>query len=234
MLAGYYRHSDAVKIGMTRERPEPFYIAGALGLDFLNSVATPIDTPVEWLSSGDDLIQWLEGADLISVDAAAALRESALPGELDAVAAQARALREWFRTFVHAHKGKPLKASALRELEPLNTLLARDHEFGQVVARDDKLQWVEQRRWRSPDALLLPIAKALADLVCNENFADVKACEGATCSLLYVDRTRSRGRRWCSMAVCGNRWKQAAHRVRSADPLRNKSGRQQKVEPKHN
>lgn len=228
MLAGYYRHHGAVKTGMTRERPEPFYIAGALGLDFLNSIATPIDTPVEWLSSGDDLLQWLERANLIPMDAAAALRKSALPGELDAVATQARALREWFRAFVHAHRGKPLKAGALRELEPLNALLARDHEFGQVVARNNKLQWLEQRRWRSPDTLLLPIAKALADLVCNEDFADVKACEGSACSLLYVDRTRGRARRWCSMAVCGNRWKQAAHRVRSADRLRNKSRRRQK------
>ncbi|MGB6892839.1 MAG: CGNR zinc finger domain-containing protein, partial [Xanthobacteraceae bacterium] len=27
-------------------------------------------------------------------------------------------------------------------------------------------------------------------------------------------RTRSRARKWCSMAICGNRAKQAAHRNR--------------------
>jgi predicted RNA-binding Zn ribbon-like protein len=197
-------------------RPEPFFIAGAVGLDFLNSIATPVDTPVEWLSSGDDLLEWLERADLIPRDVAAGLCKSALPGELDAVAAQARALREWFRGFVHAHKGKPLEPKALGELEPLNQLLARDDEFEQIVVRNG-LACVRQRRWRSADALLLPIAKALADLVCNENFLYIKACEGAVCSLLYIDRTRARARRWCSMAVCGNRWKQAAHRVRNSN-----------------
>ena len=44
--------------------------------------------------------------------------------------------------------------------------------------------------------------------------ANVKACEGAACTLLFVDHTRSRARRWCSMAICGNRAKQAAHRRR--------------------
>jgi predicted RNA-binding Zn ribbon-like protein len=109
----------------------------------------------------------------------------------------------------------------LSELEPLNHLLSRDNEFRQiVVSRDSEsfpFRMIQQRRWHSADALLLPIAKVLGELVCNENFAYVKACEGSTCSLLYVDRTRTRARRWCSMAVCGNRWKQAAHRVRKRE-----------------
>ena len=70
------------------------------------------------------------------------------------------------------------------------------------------------RRWRSPESLLLPIGVALARLVCEEDFADVKACEGASCTLVFADRTRRRARRWCSMGVCGNRAKQAAHRSR--------------------
>lgn len=206
---------------MTDKRPEPLFIAGSVGLDFLNSIATPADMPVEWLASGEDLLEWLQRAQLLSGDTAAALRKSALPGEIDAVAAQARTLREWFRGFVHAHRGKPLKASALDHLEPLNQLLGRDQGFKQIVVRSEKnavlspLRVTQLRRWSSPDSLLLPIAEALADVVCNEDFANIKACEGSICSLLYVDRTRAQARRWCSMAVCGNRSKQAAHRGRA-------------------
>jgi predicted RNA-binding Zn ribbon-like protein len=54
----------------------------------------------------------------------------------------------------------------------------------------------------------------MADLVCADDFTHVKACEGPTCTLLFVDRTRGHARRWCSMAVCGNRAKQASHRER--------------------
>ena len=65
-----------------------------------------------------------------------AFRKSAVPGELDGIAAQARALRDWFKLFVYKHMGRPLEPTALRELEPLNQLLARDEEFGQIVVRD--------------------------------------------------------------------------------------------------
>ncbi|HWA47612.1 MAG TPA: CGNR zinc finger domain-containing protein [Dongiaceae bacterium] len=73
------------------------------------------------------------------------------------------------------------------------------------------------RRWRAPDSLLLPIGQAMARFVCDEDFADVKACEGPNCTLMFVDHTRGRKRRWCSMAICGNRTKAAAHRKRLKD-----------------
>jgi predicted RNA-binding Zn ribbon-like protein len=212
---------------MTATRPPPFFIADNTGLDFLNSIAVPADTKVEWLASGEDLLAWLKQARLVPGDVLDGLRKSALPGELDAITAQARALRDWFKPFVYKHMGKPLEPNALRQLEPLNQLLARDEQFGQIVVRDRRhdqgqekggisgLTWRQQRRWQSPESLLLPIARSLAELVCTEDFTYVKACEGPPCTLLFVDRTRGHGRRWCSMAVCGNRAKQAAHRKRT-------------------
>ena len=76
----------------------------------------------------------------------------------------------------------PLPAKAVKKLKSLNQVLARDEEFGQIVARDHKrsneapsdLKWEVQRRWRSPEALLIPIAKAMAELVCSEDFSDIK------------------------------------------------------------
>jgi predicted RNA-binding Zn ribbon-like protein len=215
---------------MTAIRPPPFFIADNLGLDFLNTIAVPVDTKVEWLSSGEDLFAWLKQAGLVPGDVLAALRKSAVPGELDGIAAQARALRDWFKLFIYKHMGRPLEPASLRELQPLNQLLARDEEFGQIVVRDrlhdqehDRgqeksgsggLAWRPQRRWQSPESLLFPIARSLADLICAEDFTYVKACEGPPCTLLFVDRTRGHARKWCSMAVCGNRAKQAAHRNR--------------------
>jgi predicted RNA-binding Zn ribbon-like protein len=51
--------------------------------------------------------------------------------------------------------------------------------------------------------------------VTTVDFTHVKGCEWHTCTLLFVDTTGKRIRRWCSMAICGNRAKQAAHRERS-------------------
>src|SRR5262245_17195561 len=121
---------------MPDSRPAPFFVGGAPALDFLNSIATPADVPVEWISSGQDLLDWLQAADLVAPDALAAMRRTTVPGELDGVAAQARALREWFRGFVEEHRGKPLRPDALQELTPLNRLLERDQGYGQIVKRD--------------------------------------------------------------------------------------------------
>ena len=194
------------------------FIADALGLDFLNSIATPVDTPVDWLDSGDGLLGWLAQAKLVPADTLDELKARARPGELDKVADQARALREWFRGVVRKHMGRSLTSRALQELGPLNRLLERNEAFSQISRRPPSdgggLELRPMRRWRSPESLLLPIGEAMAKLVCEDDFTDVKACAGPNCTLVFADRTRRRGRRWCSMAICGNRAKQAAHRDR--------------------
>ncbi|RWA61662.1 ABATE domain-containing protein [Mesorhizobium sp.] len=203
------------------DRSPAFFVGDALGLDFLNSIATPIDTPVDWIDGGGGLLDWLSQARLVPAEALESVRGNALPGELDKVADQARQIREWFRGFVRGHKGRALVAADLAELEPLNRLLERDEISSRIVtARGGKgvpfaLQPV--RRWRTPESLLLPVAEALAELVCTEDFSHVKACEGPACTLLFIDHTRGYRRRWCSMALCGNRAKQAAHRHRKKE-----------------
>jgi predicted RNA-binding Zn ribbon-like protein len=204
--------------------PPAMLIADSPGLDFLNSIATPVDTPVEWLHSGEGLLSWLEQAGLIAPALLKEIRDKAGPGELDSVAAEARALREWFRLFVQEYQGRPLPVSALAKLEPLNRVLARDEEYAQIMATEKaereegwpRFKLVRRRRWRSASALLQPIAEAMAEVVASADFAQVKHCEGASCTLCFYDTTRRHARRWCSMAVCGNRAKQAAHRDRIA------------------
>ena len=199
-----------------QRRPPAIFIADSLGLDFLNSVATPVDKPIDWLDSGDGLLDWLAQAELVPADVLDEMKARAIPGELDKVADQARTLREWFRDFVRKHIGRPLTPKALRELAPLNRLLERDEAFNQISSDGDgdRLELRVTHRWRSPESLLLPIGEALAKFVCEENFANVKACQGHSCTLVFADHSRMRARRWCSMAICGNRAKQIAHRKR--------------------
>lgn len=200
------------------------FIADATGLDFLNSVATPVDEPIDWIGNGEGLLAWVEQAGLVPPATLKAVRAQATAEELDEVAAKARSLREWFRGFVQKRKGRPLTAKDLRDLAPLNQLLARDQQHVEIVANesdadadadaDKALAFRMKRHWQSPESLLMPIAEALAAVVCEEEFTYVKACEGPKCTLLFADHTRGHARRWCSMAICGNRAKVAAHRKR--------------------
>jgi predicted RNA-binding Zn ribbon-like protein len=194
------------------------FLADRPALDFLNSIATPVDVPLDWIDGGAGLLAWLDQAQLVPRATLDEIRHRAMPGELDKVADQARTLREWFRSFVKKHRGTRLSEAAIGELGPLNLLLERDEKYLSVgvkpFAEDERLELRSLRRWRSPESLLQPIGEVLAKLVTEEDFEHIKACEGPTCTLLFADHTRGHSRRWCSMEICGNRAKQAAHRNR--------------------
>ena len=204
------------------------FIAGHLGLDFLNSIAVPLDEIVEWIGDGRDYLSWLGQARLLTASEISDVESRMSVKEVDGVATEARRLREWFRSFVMVHRGHALTPAALQQLEPLIKILNRDELFWSLetdtstTARKDRqraalspLQLGLKRCYRGPKSLLLPVAEQLAKLVCSPDFRWIKACEGPKCTLLFLDLTRRRRRRWCSMTVCGNRAKQAAHRQRS-------------------
>lgn len=210
---------------MPEPRPAPFFIGDHLALDFLNSVAAPAGRAIEWLNNGEDLIAWLKRAHAVPAGELSQLCGRAGSRALDAVASEARTLREWFRGFVGKHAGRPLKAPALRDLKLLNHLLERDEIYRQIEATHDNMEnehggrralnWQTRRHWHTARSLLLPIAEAIGELICREDFALVRKCESSTCTLWFLDVSKGHRRRWCSMALCGNRAKVAAHRNRS-------------------
>ena len=159
---------------VVQHRPPAIFIANSLGLDFLNSIATPLDTPVDWLDSGDGLVRWLAQANFVPVDALDELRARAMPGELDKIAAQARAFREWFRRFVRKHMGRPLPPEALKELAPLNKLLGRDETFIQISRhreRDgDRFELRVVRRWRSPELFIAADRRSVGEVCVRGEF----------------------------------------------------------------
>jgi predicted RNA-binding Zn ribbon-like protein len=65
--------------------------------------------------------------------------------------------------------------------------------------------------WTEPFRALAPIARAAADLVAQPRGGEIKRCANPRCVLYFRDRSRAHRRRWCSMAVCGNRMKVATH-----------------------
>jgi predicted RNA-binding Zn ribbon-like protein len=62
--------------------------------------------------------------------------------------------------------------------------------------------------------LRLNIAAATMDIFRHDP-GRVRRCAGPTCVLLFLDVSKSGRRRWCDMAVCGNRAKVAAHHARA-------------------
>ena len=186
-------------------------------LDFLNSTATPARGTIELIGDGASYVRWLEQAGLIErADVTAILRKFA-PSELDEVANQAVELRRWLRPIVVGWATPPVGTLPVSATTRLNAILQNDRRFAQLRRTPDSSfahRLVDRRPWDDIRQVLAPPAAAAARLLTSADPELVRNCEGPGCTLLFYDRTKSHRRRWCSMAVCGNRAKARAHRER--------------------
>lgn len=181
--------------------PTPHFIGNDLALDFINSAFGIGDSSWDCLADDAGALAWLKAAGLLAPDFDA-------PGA--GLAAAARSLR--------AAAGRLIDMTESREpgdFDVVNRILAAGHPV-RMLAHDAGANVVlmERRRDDSVASLLEPVAAALARLLTQGDLAQVRQCEAHDCTLRFLDITKSGRRRWCSMAVCGNRMKVAAFRAR--------------------
>lgn len=188
-------------------RLPPRFVGDTIALDFLNSGHRLGDRQVDSLATGNGLLAWLQELQLLPAQTSQDLRARFSAEALDAAAAEARDLREWFRTFAHQHKGNTLVEGDLHELTRLNQLLERDGTYSQIVCADEsqtRLDMAIRHRWQSPDSLVIALARALAAFICEEDFSAVKTCQRAGCELFFIDRTPRHIRKSCRRFICGD------------------------------
>lgn len=182
-------------------------IGGALGLDFVNTV-DPRHGPArrEYLTDYAKLVSWAVHAGGLDRTGAAALRSAARrdPDAAGRICRDAIALREHAYAIFHAvAHGVP---APTRSLVAFNRHFARAMASRRVVVRGGSARW----GWAEGGELervLWPVVLSMAEVLV-EAADDIRECPGdGTCGWLFVDRTRNRSRRWCSMENCGNRAK---------------------------
>lgn len=177
------------------------FLADHRALDFLNTVAQVDGLPCDFWHSDDDVRAWLVEAGFSAGDETT----DVLP---DALLNEARALREIIRTLV-AQK----KAGKTVDAQPLNQFLAAVSSIKKLVADEQGGLEVQISYTGQTTARLLgPVAELAAGLIARAPFELVRQCEHPECTLWFYDRTKSHRRRWCSMALCGNRAKVARFR----------------------
>jgi len=160
-------------------------VGGHLALDFANT----IEPSREHLVEPADLVAWAH--------------EVGLDGAADAATlARARELRrtvyEVFRPLAERRDPDPQALSALAAFH------------ADAVARA-RLVPAEGFVWEGD--LLAPIAVAAVDLLRTGPLDRLKVC--AACPWLFLDTSRNRSRRWCSMSECGARLKMRRYRARA-------------------
>jgi predicted RNA-binding Zn ribbon-like protein len=60
------------------------------------------------------------------------------------------------------------------------------------------------------------VADDFADFLAAFEPGRLRHCDNPACTMVFYDRGKNNRRRWCSMAVCGNRHKVACYRARKA------------------
>jgi predicted RNA-binding Zn ribbon-like protein len=187
----------------------PAALSGHPVLEFTNTWAgwnSPPGAGGDYLTSYDVLLTLTTHHGLLTEDQATAIRAlEADPAERDSVLREARRLRGVVYLLLTGRGSAPEHRRFARWAEE-----ARSAQRWTV--RDDAYAWrIEPRHpLRLP---LLAVADAAAQLLTEGPLEAVHACPGNDCGWLFLD-PRNR-RRWCSMAVCGNRAKARAHARRS-------------------
>jgi len=201
-----------------KTRPNAFHIADQRGLDFLNSIGAPFGSLIEWIDSGDQLLDWMIEAQLIESADAVWFKQNSSRQELDEVAQKARELREYFRKLIADHAGQTIEKVVLSKLDQLNQLLFKDHQYMQIRLDNENggLNLKMSRQLTRPENLLTILANEMASCICDADFSRIKNCENEPCTLWFLDTSKNGRRRWCSMKLCGNRAKAAAHRKRNS------------------
>lgn len=184
-------------------------------LEFVNTTAPLPDGGVlELIGDGQAYVSWLERLGMIDSADRQVVVESFTQAEFDAVAAQARDLREWLRPVIAAWADAADRSLPADVVTRLNTVLAGDQRFTVIRSDADCTTARRLRRWTEPAHLLIPPVEATAKLLVEGEQRLVRNCEG--CTIWFYDHTKVHRRRWCSMALCGNRAKVHNHRQRVA------------------
>ena len=199
----------------------PVSVSGHPALDFCNTRAGwNAATPKEYLHGYEHLAVWAREAGLVTPATATVLLADALaaPDSARAVLDAALRLRSAaYRVALGSSSAADLdiigqQAKAARSASTLRATAGRTATPRGLSNPGALAHWVlPQHRL---DAPLLAVTAHLDDLLCSTLSEVIAACPGRGCGWLFADPRRRR--RWCDMAVCGNRAKARRHAQRLA------------------
>ena len=206
------------------ETPAFGFIGGDPCVDFVNTADLWPATPEnDRLRSYDDLLEWSVQAGLIDAETTHALRRVSSGDEEEAERAlvRARELRAHLRSILAAISSG--ESPDERAVEAVAATARRAAGHSELSSEGENYVWALNRAYR--DRLAWPsweLARAAVSLLTSDALRHVRECAGERCHWMFIDRSRNHSRRWCDMAVCGNRAKArrnyARRKLRGASP----------------
>jgi predicted RNA-binding Zn ribbon-like protein len=189
---------------MSTPLPSSHLIGGRLSVDFVNVSAGTSE--LSW----EQLIGFLGATRIVSAERGAQLLSlpQSDPQAADGLLLKARrlggSLRLTFSTMVRK------QVVAAKWVEAVNEILQITEGHDELVHEEGVWRIEFIAREAGLDWLLAAIARSAAEIIAEGARARLRHCANANCGLFFYDDSRTRRRRWCSMATCGNRSKVAA------------------------
>jgi predicted RNA-binding Zn ribbon-like protein len=172
-------------------------------LDFINTLEFERDGPTDAIGTAPVAIEWFASRGLAHADANLAgdprtiERIRAVRGALRAITEAIAADRPAPRSAL-VEANRALRARAILELIPADSGVAPSHRHIGDPVNDALARLVEP--------LVIEMAAGRPDRI--------RICDNDTCRWVFYDSSRTGRRRWCDMAICGNRAKAARFRAR--------------------
>lgn len=173
------------------------FIANRFCLDLVNTIVADDGTETDLLIDRASVSMWLDAQELSLSQPMQAEHMSEL-----------KALRSLIRQWVLSEPQSDREIS--KGVEALNIYLDQHQTVKQLVVSDDKFHLETKQEALNPQSLLRKVALDFAELLAADQLPFVRQCSGERCILLFLDVSKSKRRRWCSMEGCGNRAKASA------------------------
>lgn len=179
--------------------------SGRVSLDLVATRAGRVPVQ-EQLLTVERLAQWIRGVRIVPVDAEVAPGESWVPRFIE--------LREVIGRMVTAELDGA--GTDQGDVAALNEAARPAPPVLCALTGADGLLVRALSAPPSCEALLAVVARDAVELFTDPlDRSRLRRCAGEDCSLVYLDTSRGRRRRWCSSEVCGNRERVARHRRRT-------------------
>jgi predicted RNA-binding Zn ribbon-like protein len=192
------------------------FVGGRLTLDFVN-LRLPDSLERESQVGYSRFVEFLEVGGVIHAAAKSALLDlwEAAPDDAMEFLRSAESFREALRILFESRvDGARIDP---HWIAPINRILAHTEGYDRLEplldAATGQPDWRLALHARAQGLawLLTAIARSAAELIAEGPRAPIRKCANPGCGLFFYDDSRTGRRRWCSMAVCGNRAKVAAH-----------------------
>jgi predicted RNA-binding Zn ribbon-like protein len=186
------------------------FVGNQVCLDFINTQLVLDGGPVDLLANFSDLVAWLVQAGLLPGEEAKKMeRQWGRQTQGTRILEQARAFRVTLREMVERiAAGRPVPQAAV---EAINGMLRYRVGYPQLARRNGTFERGYQSESQEGCQLLGLLGEAATDLLCTCDVSLIKKCQNPACVLFFYDTTKNHARHWCSMSLCGNRHKVAAH-----------------------